>query len=62
MTQRELERELAVRTGESLTTIRCRGFSLVEPPDLKPLIVDWDQLAAERVRMLPERRCAAAAA
>jgi len=27
---------------ESLSTIRSRGFSIVEPPELEPLIVDWD--------------------
>ena len=44
MTQRELERELALATGESLSTIRSRGFSIVEPPDLEPLTIDWDEV------------------
>ena len=43
MTQRELERELANMTGESIATIRSRGFGLVEPPELEPLVVDWDE-------------------
>ena len=58
MSQAELERELAHKTGESLGTIRRRGFSLVTPltvfdPDadeqaLPPQMVDWDQIEAER--------------
>jgi hypothetical protein len=56
MTQLELERELARHTGDSLSTIRRHGFGLVESPELEPLAVDWDQLDAERVRMLPVNR------
>ena len=56
MTQRELELELARRTGESLSTIRRRGFDLVERTEPEPLIVDWDQLDAERMRMLPGKK------
>lgn len=48
MTQQDLERALAHATGETVDTIRYRGFSLIEPPDLEPLMVDWDQLQAER--------------
>jgi hypothetical protein len=48
MTQQEFERALVRATGESVETIRSRGFSLVEPPNLEPLIVDWDQLQDER--------------
>lgn len=44
MTQAELERELARATGESRETIRHRGFQLVEPPDLEPLVIDWDAM------------------
>ncbi|HWB00372.1 MAG TPA: hypothetical protein VG713_17880 [Pirellulales bacterium] len=35
---------MANATGESLDTIRNRGFSLVEVPDLEPLVVDWDAM------------------
>ena len=42
MTQQEMERELAHVTGESLATIRNRGFSLVEPPNEGPHTMDWD--------------------
>ena len=53
MTQRELEAEVAEATGESVRTIRRRGFSVVTPlsvfdPDedyTEPQIVDWDALA-----------------
>lgn len=53
MTQRELERELANMTGESMDTIRSMGFSLVEPPELEPLTVDWDALTAQRTVVFP---------
>ncbi len=58
MTQRELERELARATGESLATIRHRGFSLVEPPDDGPQTVDWDAVypvEPSRVRRVRRR-------
>ena len=64
MTQRELERELALATGESLSTIRSRGFSIVEPPDLEPLTVDWDevqQVQAPRISHSYRRRARQAA-
>ena len=60
MTQRELERQIASATGESIATIRRRGFSLVEPPELEPHTVDWDQLEADRVAILPANRRKAA--
>lgn len=47
MTQRELERELSQKTGESVQTIRNLGFSPlqsvipIEERD-QPLMVDWD--------------------
>ncbi len=47
MKQRELETEIAQRTGESVSTIRRRGFHALEtrmPIDERnqPLVVDWD--------------------
>ncbi len=48
MTQIELEREVANRTGESLRTVHRRGFNLVEPDYPPPQVVDWDKL--DRVR------------
>lgn len=59
MTQQDLERALAQATGESVGTIGRRGFSLVEPPHLQPLVVDWDQLQADR-GVQPGRRSASA--
>lgn len=63
MTRTELHRELSRVTGESVNTIERLGFSLVEPPDLKPLTIDWDELEAERgVLLFPVRPREAAAA
>ena len=53
MTQRQLERAVARQTGESMSTIRNRGFSIVEPHELEPLVVDWDELQAERLGLFP---------
>ena len=62
MTQAELDREISRATGESVGTIRNLGFSLVEPPDLEPLTVDWDALEVDRVGLFPagQRRLMAA--
>ena len=43
MTQADFEREVASATGESIETIRRRGFNLIEMPDRAPLTIDWDQ-------------------
>lgn len=57
MSQRDLDLELARKTGESLRTIRRRGFSVLdlsEPdfdpePNLLPIqVVDWDELDVNR--------------
>lgn len=57
MTQQDLDRAIASRTGESLKTIRRRGFSIVKPqlknfdpePDLLPAqVVDWDEADRKR--------------
>lgn len=57
MTQAQMNEELVAKTGESLGTIRRRGFSLVTPlsvidpdDDAPPQVVDWDRLIDERVR------------
>lgn len=56
MTQAEMERELAHTTGETLCTIRNRGFSLIVMPDRNPLVVDWDQVQQrEPLRFRPRR-------
>lgn len=56
MTQAELEHEVAAKMGESVSTIRRYGFSLVTPlkvfdPDADEMpcqTVDWDRLDVER--------------
>lgn len=60
MLQQELDRQIARATGESLGTIRRRGFSFVGPTpsvfypeadDLpSPQYVDWDDVEAQRRR------------
>jgi hypothetical protein len=49
MTQREIDREVAEATGESLADVRRHGFSLWEPPALveeselrHPLTLNWE--------------------
>lgn len=57
MTQQQLDREVADATGEDLSEIRSRGFSIAdpnevnfdpEPFDLPPQVVDWDADALSR--------------
>jgi len=65
MTQAQLEREVAVATGEELNEIRRLGFSLAddlepafdpEPPTL-PHVIDWDEhYGVEPLRYRPIRR------
>ena len=55
MTQAEMERELSAATGESLSTIRHRGFQIVELPSPGPRMVDWDLLHGKRVALVPQR-------
>jgi len=50
MTQQDLERAVARSTGESLRTIRGRGFNVLTTrlPDIEPArrphVIDWDAL------------------
>ena len=58
MSQAELEREVAEKTGESIDTIRRHGFSLVTPLRVfdpqadeqfqEPQVVNWDQVETDR--------------
>ena len=53
MTQRELNREVASQTGESIQTINSMGFSplretLPVEERQKPLMVDWDEVDRNR--------------
>ena len=51
LSQQDLDREVARATGESLGTIRRRGFSIIdpseqqfdtEPDDTPAMVLDWD--------------------
>jgi hypothetical protein len=60
MTQSRLNRAVARATGESLSTIRRLGFSMIEPDALEydhepavPNVVDWDDVDSERVVLFP---------
>ena len=52
MTQAELNREVAVATGETVRTIADLGFVPLLPipfeRDREPLTVDWDELELRR--------------
>jgi hypothetical protein len=53
MTQQQLVHELALATGESARFIHRHGFSLLEPEDRPPLVIDWDRLDEARPRLFP---------
>jgi hypothetical protein len=62
MTQSQIDHSESRVTGESMREIRHRGFSIAEPVDvdfdpepcqLRPQIVDWDQLDAQRPSLFP---------
>jgi hypothetical protein len=63
MTQAKLNRSVARATGESVHTIRRLGFSIADPactnfdpePYAPPALVDWDDLDANRLAILPNR-------
>ena len=50
MTQREVDQAVALATGESVSEIRRRGFSIESPagefpdsePNAMPRVIDWD--------------------
>ena len=58
MTQNEPNRAVAQASGESVRIIAQMGFSPPTPVviDREPLVVDWDELEAQRVGVLPEHR------
>ena len=56
MTQCDLDREVARATGETLSMIRNLGFSLVEPDDPEPLMVDWEEIDEQRLGLFPHRK------
>ena len=53
MTQRQLEREVAAATGESVNMIHRVGFNLVDPEYPEPLVVDWDEVDTDRICIFP---------
>jgi len=63
MTQRELNREVARLTGESVSAVRSFGFSLADPlavhHDPEPChddrYLDWDEVDRQRHLLLPVR-------
>jgi len=60
MTQSDLDRQVARRTGESLDTIRGMGFTPLSAipyeTEARPNVVDWDKLDTERMGIFPPRR------
>jgi len=56
MTKSQMERELARATGESVSTIRSRGFQPIEMPDPEPLTVDWEAIDQDRLAIFPDRQ------
>jgi len=71
MTHRELTSAVARATGEDLSTIEQRGFSIVDPDevdfdpdfeDLLPQFLDWDEYALEHnLALLAQRQPSRAA-
>jgi hypothetical protein len=58
MNQRELNREVARKTGETVSTIAALGFIPLtgQPYEREPLTIDWDERDAERnVSLMPKR-------
>ena len=57
MKQADLNRAVALATGESMSTVKRLGFLLAEPeemvdPDSEtsgPLVIDWDELETNRL-------------
>lgn len=50
MNQRDLDREVSRKTGETVSTISALGFVplMDQPFEREPLTIDWDELDAER--------------
>ena len=60
MTQADLDRQIARRTGENISTIRGMGFvpltSIPIEAEHKPQVVDWDELDEQRTGLFPGRQ------
>ena len=48
MTQHDLDREVARATGETVTTIRRLGLSIVHIDEPEPYMVDWEEIDSQR--------------
>ncbi len=50
MNQRQLNREVSEKTGETVSMIAALGFVPLtgQPYEREPLTIDWDELDAER--------------
>ena len=60
MTQTDLSCAVACVTGESVSTIAEMGFVSLTPipVEREPLVVDWDELDQQRIRLFPPlQRC-----
>ena len=58
MNQRELNCEVARKTGETVSTIAALGFIPLtnQPFESEPLTIDWDERDADRnVALMPQR-------
>ena len=58
MNQRELNREVSQKTGETVSTIAAIGFVPLtgQPFEREPQTVDWDELDAERAVAVMSQR------
>ncbi len=58
MNQRDLNREVSRKTGETVSTIAALGFIPLtdQPFEREPLTIDWEELDADRnVALMPKR-------
>jgi hypothetical protein len=57
MTQNQLNRAVARATGESVRTIHARGFGFMTDDfeEREPLVVNWEELDAQRYSVFPQR-------
>ncbi len=58
MNQRQLDREVSKKTGETVSTIAALGFVplTASPYEREPFTIDWDDLDAERNRAARPQR------
>ena len=56
MTRRELNLAIARKTGEKLSIVRTRGFSILKPDSSARAIVNLDQFTSGRTGLFPDRQ------